>query len=142
MPEDDDLNYTVCGLAIVEKYGREFTPENVAEFWLQNLPLLHTCTAERVAYKNFTNNIMPPDSAIHRNPYREWIGAQIRADFWGYINPGDPQAAAEMASRDACVSHVKNGVSGEMWVAAMVAAAFTTDDINEIIEAGLAQIPQ
>src|SRR5205085_11172067 len=58
MPEDDDLNYTVCGLAIVEKYGREFTPENVAGFWLQNLPLLHTCTAERVAYKNFTNNIM------------------------------------------------------------------------------------
>ena len=142
MPEDDDLNYTVCGLAIVEEYGREFTPENVSEFWLQNLPLLHTCTAERVAYKSFANNIMPPSSATHRNPYREWIGAQIRGDFWGYINPGNPQAAAEMAWRDGSVSHVKNGIYGEMWVAAMLAAAFTTDDINEIIDAGLTQIPQ
>lgn len=141
MPEDDDLNYTVVGLGIYEKWGSNFTSENVADYWLENLPILSTCTAERVAYKNFINGIYPPQSASYKNPYREWIGAQIRADFWGYINPGDPSKAAEFAWRDARVSHVKNGIYGEMWVSAMIALAFILDDAEKIISESLEFIP-
>ena len=141
MPEDDDTNYTATGLAIVKEQGAEFTPAGVARFWLGNIPILHVCTAERIAYKNLVMCIPPPDSASFRNPYREWIGAQIRADFFGYVNPGDPARAAEFAWRDAAISHVKNGIYGEMWVAAMLAAAFVCDDIPTIIRAGLAQVP-
>lgn len=142
MPEDDDTNYTTTGLAILKRYGPNFTPENVASFWLSDIPILHTCTAERVAYRNLCNLVPPPDSASFRNPYREWIGAQIRADFWGYAAAGNPELAAEYAWRDACISHVKNGIYGEMWAAAMTAAAFVTDDIPTIIHAGMAQIPE
>jgi len=141
MPEDDDTNYTTVGLALMKQYGPGFTPENVADFWLGNLPILHTCTAERVAYRNLVNEIPPPASASVRNPYREWIGAQIRADFFGYAAPGAPEKAAALAWRDACISHVKNGVYGEMWAAAMVAAAFTASSPRACVEAGLAQIP-
>ena len=141
MPEDDDTNYTVLGLRILEQYGIDFTPEDVAEAWLSHLPLLHTCTAERVAYRNLANLIMPPMSAVHRNPYREWIGAQIRADMWGYVTPGNPELGAELAWRDACISHTKNGIYGEMFVAAMLSAAFATSDVEEIIRAGLSEIP-
>ncbi len=141
MPEDDDLNYTTTALAIMKRFGPDFTPEQVAQFWMSDIPILHTCTAERVAYRNFCNLIAPPASASFRNPYREWIGAQIRADFWGYAAPGNPERAAEWAWRDACISHVKNGIYGAMWVAAMTAAAFVTEDIPTIIRAGLAQIP-
>jgi hypothetical protein len=141
MPEDDDTNYTTTGLAIFKKYGPDFTPAQVAEFWLREIPILHTCTAERVAYRNLCRLIPPPHSATFRNPYREWIGAQIRADFWGYAAPGDPQRAAEYAWRDACISHVKNGIYGEMWAAAMIAAAFVTEDLGTILEAGLGEIP-
>ncbi len=141
MPMDDDTNYTVAALKLVTETGLAFTPRDVATFWMQNLPLLATCTAERVAYRNFAANIAPPRSATVRNPYREWIGAQIRADFFGYIAPGDPQRAAELAWRDASISHVKNGIYGEMWAAAMVAAAFGTDNVRTVLEAGLAQIP-
>ncbi len=142
MPEDDDTNYTTTGLAITARHGRGFTPEHVAAFWMQEIPILHTCTAERVAYRNFTLGISPPNSAVHRNPYREWIGAQIRADFWGYLAAGNPELAAEYAWRDACISHVKNGIYGEMWAAAMIAAAFVSRDIRIILEAGLGQIPR
>ena len=141
MPEDDDTNYTTTGLAILSKHGPDFTPTDVANFWLNDIPILHTCTAERVAYKNLVRLVPPPASASFRNPFREWIGAQIRADFWGYAAPGNPELAADFAWRDASISHVKNGIYGEMWAAAMISAAFVTDDIKTIIHAGLDQIP-
>jgi hypothetical protein len=141
MVEDDDMNYTVMGLAILKQYGEDFTPTDVAHFWLENLPILHTWTAERIAYRNLCNLIPPPRSAVVRNPYREMIGAQIRADFWGYIAMGNPERAAEFAWRDACISHTKNGIYGEMWAAAMLAAAPYLSDVREIIRQGLAQIP-
>lgn len=142
MPEDDDTNYTTTGLAVMQRYGPDFTPENVADFWMSDIPILHTCTAERVAYRNFVRLIPPPHSATFRNPYREWIGAQIRADFWGYVAPGRPEIAAEFAWRDACVSHVKNGIYGEMWAAAMVSAAFTATSVAELPEIGLRYVPE
>ena len=141
MPEDDDTNYTVTAMALVKAKGIGFTPEDMADFWLNNIPILHTCTAERVAYRNFVNNIEPPLSAIIRNPYREWIGAQIRSDFFGYIALGHPELAAELAWKDACISHVKNGIYGAMWVAAMLAAAPGENNIRRIIEIGLSEIP-
>ena len=141
MPEDDDTNYTLLGLKILETYGFAFTPEDVAEAWLMNLPLFHVCTAERVAYRNLANSIPPPQSATHRNVYREWIGAQIRADFFGYATPGNPVLGAELAWRDGSISHVKNGVYGEMLVAAMLSTAAVSSDMREVLESGLSQIP-
>ncbi len=141
MPDDDDMNYTVVGLDIMSLHGANFTPSDAAAYWLRHLPPLRTFTAERAAYRNLIQGIAPPESGRRRNPYREWIGAQIRADFWGYVAAGDPERAAEFAWRDACVSHVKNGIYGEMWVAAMLAAAPFTDGEREVIEIGLSEIP-
>lgn len=142
MTEDDDINYTTIGFAVVQNYGADFTPEDVAAYWLGNVPIFHTCTAERAAYRNLVASVLPPDSATRRNPYREWIGAQIRADYFGYANPGRPERAAEWAWRDASISHIRNGIYGEMWVAAMLAAAYVETDWVKIIRAGLAQIPE
>lgn len=142
MPEDDDLNYTMLNLSILERYGPGFSSEQVAQSWLEMMPVLSVFTAERVAYVNLLGYLEPPHSATRANPYREWIGAQIRADLWGYVHPGDPVAAAQAAFRDARVSHVENGIFGEMMMAAMVAQAFACDDLEQIIQAGLAVIPQ
>jgi ADP-ribosylglycohydrolase len=139
---DDDIDYTILGLHYVEKYGPGFTPDNVADEWLFLLPINQIYTAEHVAYKNLVNGIRPPDCASHRNPYREWIGAQIRADAFGYVNAGNPESAAAMAFRDASISHTRNGIYGEMWSAAMIAAAFSTSDPRAAIEIGLSEIPR
>lgn len=141
MPEDDDTNYTIAGMALVKAKGFGFSPSDAANFWMANIPILHTWTAERVAYRNFVNNIEPPRSADFRNPYREWIGAQIRADFFGYVALGDPALAAELAWRDASISHVKNGIYGAMWVAAMLAGATGAPDAGRVLEIGLGEIP-
>ena len=98
-------------------------------------------TAERAAYRNLVDGLVPPQTATYRNPYREWIGAQIRADGFGYAAAGLPEAAAELAFRDAALSHVKNGIYGEMFVAATLAAALAVDDVRDAIEIGLSEIP-
>jgi len=142
MPEDDDTNYTVTGLALLKKHGADFEPKDVGRFWLENIPYHHVCTAEKVAYRNMVMGIEPLRSATYVNPYREWIGAQIRADALGYVNPGRPEKAADMAYRDAALSHVKNGIYGEMWAAACLATAFVESDPRAVLETGLAEIPR
>ncbi|MBR7142501.1 MAG: ADP-ribosylglycohydrolase family protein [Clostridia bacterium] len=141
MPADDDTNYTVMYQEIVAKYGFDFTPFDVSRAWMDMIGKSAYCTAERVAFCNFVKGFEPPFSAMYKNPYREWIGAQIRGDYFGYINPGDPEKAAEMAWRDASVSHMKNGIYGEMLVAAMLAVAAQTNNMEDIVRGGLAQIP-
>lgn len=141
MPCDDDTNYTVLAQRIIGDYGKNFTPLNVMQAWVRYQGKDSYCTAEHVAFCNFVQGYEPPICAIYKNPYREWIGAQIRADYYGYINPGNPEAAADMAWRDASISHVKNGIYGAMFVAACLAAAATTDNIEDVLLAGLGEIP-
>jgi len=142
MVEDDSLNYTVMNLALFRKCGMSVTPTDICEFWLENIPIMHAEAAECVAYRNVALQIMPPESATYRNPYREWHGAMTRGDYWGYVAPGEPEKAAELAWRDASMSHVKNGIYAALWVAAMTAAAFATTDIRTVVECGVAQIPE
>lgn len=141
MPVDDDTNYVVLAQIVIENYGKDFTPQDVSRVWMNYQKKDAYWTAEKVAFCNFINGYEPPESAVYKNPFREWIGAQIRGDYFGYVNPGNPEMAAEMAWRDASISHVKNGIYGEMFVAAMLAIAAVTNDIEKIILGGLAQIP-
>lgn len=141
MERDDDMDYTLLALVVMEEHGPAFTTRHVADAWLLHLPYLMVYTAEREAYRNLVTGLQPPETARWRNPYREWIGAQIRADFWGYAAAGNPELAAEFAWRDAALSHVKNGIYGEMWMAAAIAAAFVVDTPEEAVRIGLTEIP-
>jgi len=142
MARDDDMDYPIIGLHILERFGPQFTTANVGQAWLDCLPYHQVYTAERVAYRNLVNGLEPPATATHENPYREWIGAQIRADIWGWACPGNPELAAELAFRDASLSHTKNGIYGEMFFAALLAAAFVESDLHRLIEIGLSEIPR
>ena len=141
MTEDDDMNYPMLNLAVLESAGPGFTTEQIARAWLTMLPILSTFTAERVAYMNCLDGLAPPETALLRNPYREWIGAQIRGDVFGWVSTGAPRRAATLAFRDAMLSHVRNGIYGEMFVAAMIAMAVVEEDPLEIVTSGLAFIP-
>jgi len=141
MERDDDMDYPIMGLSVLEEYGPGFTTKEVGNAWMDRLPYHCVYTAERVTYKNLVDGLEPPDSAAFRNPYREWIGAQIRADIWGWVAPGRPELAAELAFRDASLSHTKNGIYGEMFFAALLAAAFVEPDLHALIEIALSEIP-
>lgn len=141
MPEDDDMNYPMINLSVLERFGEGFTSEDIIQTWLSMAPVLTTFTAERVAYTNRLSGIEAPYTARIRNPYREWIGAQIRADLWGWASPGQASRAAEFACRDAQISHVRNGMYGEIFIAAAVANAFKHNDIETILNEALTFVP-
>ncbi|MFB7466385.1 ADP-ribosylglycohydrolase family protein [Streptomyces sp. NPDC056224] len=142
MPEDDDLNYPLLGLLLLRRHGKDFTTGDVARLWLDELPAGRTFTAERVAYRNLLLGLEPPATATHHNPFREWIGALIRADVHGWTNPGDPAAAAAQAYRDAALTHTGNGVYAALFIAAATARAATgRADVHSALRAGLAVVP-
>ena len=150
MPPDDDIHYTLVGLDVLERCGAGFASHDVADTWNRALPFSAICTAESMAITNYNiRNVRgeanfypcPYWTARHNNPYREWIGAQIRADGWAYAAAGRPELAAEWAWRDAHWTHTANGIYGEMFMAAVIAAAFVVADPVELVEIGLSEIP-
>ncbi|MET9443935.1 ADP-ribosylglycohydrolase family protein [Streptomyces sp. NPDC006610] len=144
MPEDDDLNYPLLNLLLLRRHGHGFTTDDVARLWLDELPAGRAFTAERVAYRNLLSGIEPPGTARHRNPFREWIGALIRADVHGWTNPGDPASAAAQAHRDAVLTHTANGVYAAMFTAATVATAAVSTgpgDVHACLRTGLTVVP-
>ncbi|GHC57955.1 ADP-ribosylglycohydrolase family protein [Streptomyces violaceochromogenes] len=142
MPEDDDLDYPLLNLVLLQRHGRSFTTTDVARTWLDELPAGRTFTAERLAYRNLLKGLEPPHTARHRNPFREWIGALIRADVHGWTNPGRPAAAAGQAHRDATLTHTANGVYAAMFTAAVIATAATGDhDVHTCLRTGLTVVP-
>jgi ADP-ribosylglycohydrolase len=140
-PRDDDIDWTILALHVLETHGRGFTTEQMAAAWLDRIPFTQTYTAERAAYRNLIHGLVPPETATWDNPYREWIGALIRGDAFGYVSPGNPAEAARMALVDARLSHTANGRYGEMWAAALVASALVVDTAAEALDAARAVVP-
>jgi ADP-ribosylglycohydrolase len=141
IPEDDDLNFTMLALALVERCGRDFGTLDVAKAWLDYLPPGRIFTAERVAMRNLLEAFLPPVTATRRNPFREWIGARLRVDMYGWAAGGDPGRAARMAWEDARVSHTGNGVYAAMFMAAAHAASLGASSPAECADAGLSVVP-
>jgi hypothetical protein len=152
---DDDIHYSLIALLVLERCGAAFSWTDIADAWNEHLPFASICTAETQAILNY--NLCSARLRIarglgagctreftrrHNNPYREWIGAQIRADVWGYACAGDPERAAALAWRDASWTHSANGIYAAMMTAAMVAAAFVEPDPRRLVEIGLSEIPR
>ncbi len=148
---DDDINYTVLALLLLEEKGASLETADVARAWLRLLPAGVTYTAERAAYRTLLERCHEhfPNgadagfdlAACSDNEYNAWIGAQIRADLYGWVCPGRPALAADLARRDARLSHRDDGIHGAAFVAALGAAIPATQSLEAAIDAALAEIP-
>lgn len=149
---DDDINYTVLALLLLEEHGADLTTADVARGWLKRLPAAAVFTAERAAYKtlleraheHFSFGVEPGFDLLEcsDNEFNDWIGAQIRADLYGWVCPGRPELAADLARRDASLSHREEGVYGAMFVAALGAALPEAASLDESLDVALEQVPR
>lgn len=144
---DDDINYTVLALLLLEKFGTKLSTEDIARTWLSLLPAGNTWTAERSAYATllarmdaeFVNGA-PPGFDLAEcsdNEFNEWIGAQIRADLYGWVCPGRPDMAAHLAATDAALSHRESGIESAIFIAALAAAIPESTRLDDAIHTAL-----
>lgn len=151
---DDDANGPVFFLRAWgdRKHSGALTPADVADAWLnytrEGIGMFwwggYGVSTEHTAYLNLKAGIEAPRSgstATNGLIMSEQIGGQIFIDTWGLIFPGDAHNAAQYAMTAASVSHDGNGIYGAGFIAACIAKAFLTDNIDAIIDAGLAEIP-
>jgi ADP-ribosylglycohydrolase len=152
---DDDANGPFYFLRALydDAAGRDITPNDVARAWLnysrEGIGMFwwggYGVSTEHTAFINLKNGIPAPQSgSIAQNGkiIAEQIGGQIFIDTWGLVNPCNPKKAADFGEAAARVSHDGEGVLGARFFCAAIAKAFETNNMNEIIEAGLGQLPE
>ena len=136
---NDDITYELALLEGIERYGKALTSDQIGLMWTALIPF--GWSAEEIALQNLRRGIRPPESGSFNNPYREWIGAQMRGGVVGMLHPGDPEKAAELAWKDACVSHHNNGILGEVYNAVLVSLSYVESDVRELLRKVMSQIP-
>ncbi|MCI2068086.1 MAG: ADP-ribosylglycohydrolase family protein [Bacilli bacterium] len=137
---NDDITYELAFLKAVEEKGKKLTSEDIALKWVSLIPT--GWSAEEMALRNIKMGIMPPQSGYVANPYREWIGAQMRGAVIGMLAPGDTEKTAKYAFMDGVVSHHNNGVLGEVFNAELVCLSYVLKDIRKIIREAIKLIPK
>lgn len=140
MLPNDDLDLQVLWLDVVQKYGADFTSRQLLSRFCEYCD--YSPGEYAVMRKNYQCGIYPPYSGEYRNDfYRQGMGCPIRSEIWACLAPGEPEKAAEYASRDGVLDHKGESVYAEMFFAAAEAEAFFEDDILKLFEVGLSVIP-
>ena len=137
---NDDTTYELAFLEAFSEKGYDVTSEDIALNWVGTIPC--GWSAEEIALRNLKNGIFPPESGLTRNPFKEWIGAQMRGGICGMTAPGDPKTAASLAWRDGCISHANNGVLGEVFNACLTSLSFVEQDVKKILRDAIALVPE
>jgi ADP-ribosylglycohydrolase len=153
---DDDIHYTMIGMRVLEDAGPGFSNTDICRLWTANIPPAWCWGPERtalltdgIAGHHIFTTADPGESrdVLFLNPGDESCGALIRVDAYGYACPGNPDLAAWLAWKDASFTHIKTGVYGAMFVAALIALCHSADaslrggERLTLIEEALRRVP-
>ena len=128
---NDDITYELAFLNAFDREGYSVSSRDIAAEWLALVPA--GWSAEQIALDNIRLGIMPPESGRLHNPFNEWIGAQMRGVICGMAAPGNAKLAAELAWKDGEVSHISNGIIGEVFNAMLAAMAYERTDMRAML---------
>lgn len=138
---NDDLDLQLVGLHALEQRGACLTAGDLAAEWCEHVffpwdEYGYALSAMRLGFK-------PPFSGCFDNPFIHCMGAPIRSEIWAAVCAGRPEAAAAFAKCDAIVDHAGGeGMYGEIFLAALEAAAFESDDVPTLLQQALKSIPE
>ncbi len=151
---DDDVNGPVYFLRALYDDAKDgnLKPQDVARAWLnyarEGVGMFwwggYGISTEHTAYLNLKNGIPAPQSGSAKQNGQllaDQIGGQIFIDTWGLVNPAEPTKAADYGQAAASVSHDGEGINGARFFCACIAKAFICQNISDIIDVGLKEIP-
>ena len=137
---NDDLDIQVVWLEALQELGLYFDSIDLARFWQERC--FYICCEYGIFINNLEHGIYPPLSGVWNNPFfTASEGCPIRSEIWGYINPGNPELAAEYAEKDGCLDHGKPSIEVEQFLAAAASLSFFSDDLNFILDEACKVIP-
>ena len=137
----DDIYMDLTFVEVMDKEGIDAPASSHAHaFANAEYALWH---ANQSARYNILQGIQPPASGHwENNPHADDIDFQIEADFAGLMSPGMVNPASEICDRVGHIMNYGDGWYGGVYVAAMYALAFYTDDVEMIVSEGLKSIPK
>ncbi len=136
----DDIYVQLSFMMTMDKYGINAPAEKFAEsFATAGYRLWHANVQGR---KNYFDGIMPPESGSPEyNLHADDIDFQIEADYIGFMCPGMPGTAVNIADKVGRIMNYGDGLYGGMFVAALYSSAFFETNIPKIINQALLSIP-
>ncbi|MDX1416149.1 MAG: ADP-ribosylglycohydrolase family protein [Candidatus Promineifilaceae bacterium] len=142
----DDTEFGVLTAQTLIDCAGELTPEALLSSW-QKYILDQGGLFDRGgrplygAVANLQRGILPPLSG-RDNVFNNDDGAAMRIAPIGILCAGQPRRAAEMAQIESQISHYEDGIWAAQAVAASIAVAMVDGTTEEIVAAGLDQIPE
>ncbi|MBA4322127.1 MAG: hypothetical protein C0408_04855, partial [Odoribacter sp.] len=136
----DDIYVQLTFLMSMDKYGIDAPAKKYQEMFAKaGYGLWH---ANMQARKNYYDSIFAPLSGSPEyNLHADDIDFQIEADYIGFMCPGMPLTASEIADRIGRIMNYGDGIYGGIFVAALYSEAFFEPEILKIIEKALLSLP-
>jgi len=140
----DDTEFALLTAEILLQSNGNPDREDVAKAWRKHVlvqdELKRGGASEREAASNIRRGLQAPNSGRF-NTYAVSDGAAMRAAPAGIVAAGDPDRAAQLAERDAEISHWGEGVWGAQAVAAAVSVAMAGGSVDDVFEEGMRRAP-
>lgn len=134
----DDTEFALMTAKLLIEHEGNFTSADVVNMWFKYVAtedeLKRGGVSEVEACNNLRRGLRPPQSGMY-NAYYMSDGAAMRSGPIGIVCAGAPERAADLAYRDACVSHYREGIWGAQAVAVAVSLAMVNADMEDIMEA-------
>lgn len=136
----DDLYMDLTFVDVFERFGLDAPVDSFASaFAHAGYMLWH---ANQAARYNILNGIKAPQSGNWlNNPHSDDIDYQIESDFAGLMSPGMPNTASAISDKIGHIMNYGDGWYGGVFIGAMYSLAFTSNNINYIINEALKTIP-
>ncbi len=136
----DDIYMDLTFVEVFEKHGLDAPVEYFAKAYAgADYMLWHANQAGRY---NILHGISAPASGHWlNNPHADCIDFQIESDFAGLMSPGMPNTAAVISDSIGHIMNYGDGWYGGVYVSAMYALAFVSNDVKYVVKEGLKMIP-
>ncbi len=137
----DDLYMDLTFVDVFEKEGLDAPAAAHAQAYARaGYMLWHANQAGRY---NILHGMMPPQSGHWlNNPHADDIDFQIESDFAGLMAPGMPNTAIQIGDPIGHIMNYGDGWYGGVYISAMYSLAFTSGDINFVVNEALKSVPQ
>ncbi|MCX7045922.1 MAG: ADP-ribosylglycohydrolase family protein [Candidatus Sumerlaeota bacterium] len=139
---DDDTDFEWVYIVAMQQRGVTLIPaQDIPALWKAHINRLFWC-ANQYARQLMDLGMAPPMTGyLAFNPWSDFnISGQFVSESWGLISPGMPRTAARIG-----LNYTHVAISGEpaqttQLFDAMIATAFLTDDLEKILDAGMAAV--